>query len=94
MRAEYDDGQSTTPTFEEFTAQLEEVLALLERGDLPLDRALATYERGVLLVRQANELLDKAELRVTELASSAGRASSNRYGIAEPLFTFDADDEE
>jgi exodeoxyribonuclease VII small subunit len=92
MSAEYD--QTEMLTFEEYTAQLEDVLALLERGDLPLDHALATYERGVLLVRQANELLDKAELRVTELSSNTGRGGSTRFGIAEPLFSFDADDEE
>jgi exodeoxyribonuclease VII small subunit len=75
--------------YEELTAQLEEVLALLEGGELPLDTALATYERGVTLVRQCNDLLDRAELRIAELSGSV-----RPDGDQESLFDYDFDDEE
>jgi exodeoxyribonuclease VII small subunit len=81
--------------FEELTAALEEVLEQLERGDLSLDAALATYQRGVELVRSCNDLLDRAELRVSELAASAAPGefdAPSRPG--QQLFPFGRDDDE
>jgi len=80
------------PTFEELSQQLDEVLVLLERGDLPLEEALAAYERGVGLVRQCNDLLDRAEIRISELSTSVASAPPQRYS-PEPLFPDDDEDE-
>jgi exodeoxyribonuclease VII small subunit len=46
---------------------LYENVARLERGDVPLDEALALYERGEALHRALSERLDWAELRIEEL---------------------------
>lgn len=51
-------------TFEEAYAQLEEVLAALEAGDLALDESLARYEMGVALTEFCERKLEEAELRV------------------------------
>ncbi len=80
------------PTFEALSQQLDEVLVLLERGDLPLEEALAAYERGVGLVRQCNDLLDRAEIRISELSASVTNAGPARYS-PEPLFPDDDEDE-
>jgi len=80
------------PTFEELSQQLDAVLTRLERGDLALEEALSAYEQGVALVRQCNDLLDRAELRITELSTSVAHASNARYAAAELLF--ELDDEE
>jgi exodeoxyribonuclease VII small subunit len=85
-------GDQNELTFEELSQQLEAVLARLERGDLALEEALSAYEQGVALVRQCNDLLDRAELRITELSSSVAHASNTRYSTAELLF--ELDDEE
>ena len=88
------NGES--PSFEELTARLEEILQLLERGDLPLDAALDAYERGVVLVRESNELLDRAELRITELSQSVEESAPSRRaqsGFDGSLFDFGRDDE-
>ena len=53
--------------FENAFAQLEEVVQRLEGGDLPLEEALALYERGMALAGHCQVLLDQAELRVTQL---------------------------
>ena len=53
--------------FEAAFAQLEEVVQRLEGGDLPLEEALALYERGMALSGHCQALLDQAELRVTQL---------------------------
>lgn len=50
-----------------FTA-LEENVALLENEELPLEKALETYERGQLLARHCADLLEAAELKVRTLS--------------------------
>ena len=55
-------------SFEDALAQLEGVVQRLEGGDLPLQEALALYERGVTLSNHCQSLLDQAELKVTQLA--------------------------
>ena len=54
-------------TFEELQRELDELVARLERGDVPLDEALALWERGEALYRACAERLDRAELRIEEL---------------------------
>jgi exodeoxyribonuclease VII small subunit len=39
------------PSFEELQRELDEVVARLERGDVPLDEALALWRRGEELHR-------------------------------------------
>jgi exodeoxyribonuclease VII small subunit len=45
----------------------------LERGDVPLDEALALWERGEELYHACAERLDRAELRVEELRLGVSR---------------------
>jgi exodeoxyribonuclease VII small subunit len=54
-------------SFEEATRRLQQIVAELEGGDLPLDRSLALFEEGVRLARAAEERLDRAERRLEEL---------------------------
>ena len=50
--------------FEQAMAELESVVARLEQGDVPLEEALATFERGVGLTRACQEALAGAEQKV------------------------------
>ncbi len=59
------------PTYEEVVQALESVLAELEDGGLPLDRALDAYARGVALSDQAQQMLTDAELRIDALRSES-----------------------
>jgi len=54
-------------TFEELQRELDELVSRLERGDVPLDEALALWERGEALYRACAEQLARAELRIEEL---------------------------
>lgn len=54
-------------SFEESTRRLAKIVAELEGGDLPLERALSLFEEGIRLSRSAQERLDRAEKRVEEL---------------------------
>jgi len=54
-------------TFEQAFAALEETVEQLETGELALEDTLSLYERGQALARRCQDLLDQAELRVTQL---------------------------
>ena len=57
------------PSYEALYAELEQTVARLESGELPLDEALACYERGVTLTAACQQLLDAAELRIQQLSN-------------------------
>lgn len=59
-------------TFEQAMARLEEITALLERGDAPLDEALTLFEEGTALMKQCSAALDKAEQKVAKLLPGVG----------------------
>lgn len=53
--------------FEDLQRELDDIVARLERGDVPLDEALALWQRGEELYRACAERLEGAELRIEEL---------------------------
>ncbi len=60
-------------SFEGALEQLETTVGRLEEGELPLEEALALFEKGVVLSRQCTETLDAAEKRIEILvAENAG----------------------
>lgn len=62
-------SEDTPPlqAFETSMAELEALVESLESGDMPLEDALARFERGVALSRQCQAMLKTAELRVDQL---------------------------
>ena len=56
-------------SFETAYEELESIITKLESGDLPLDDSVTLFERGRLLSEHCQALLDKAELRVSQLTS-------------------------
>ena len=59
--------RSSELRFEDGMAALEELVARLESGELPLEDALVAFEQGVALVRTLTERLNAAEQRVEHL---------------------------
>jgi exodeoxyribonuclease VII small subunit len=59
------------PTFEAALARLEEIVRLLEDGDMPLERALEVFEEGIRLSRFCHGKLQDAERRVEILLENA-----------------------
>lgn len=55
--------------FEGSMARLEEIVSLLERGDAPLEQAMALFEEGAKLLRECTRQLDQAEQKVTLLTA-------------------------
>ena len=54
----------TTISFEKALADLEQAVAKLEKGGIPLTESLALFEKGVKLARFLREELDRAERKV------------------------------
>jgi len=52
------------PDFEQALSELEGLVERLERGDLPLEEALRTFERGVELTRHCQSSLRAAQQKV------------------------------
>ena len=60
------------PDFEKSLAELEVLVARLEQGDVPLEEALKTFERGVALTRQCQTALRVAQQKVEVLLTRNG----------------------
>jgi exodeoxyribonuclease VII small subunit len=63
-----DGGASYQALFRELEATVQE----LERSDLPLERAMALFSRGIELSRLLASRLDDAEQKVFRLVTEAG----------------------
>jgi exodeoxyribonuclease VII small subunit len=72
-----------TPDFEQALAELESLVARLERGDLPLEEALKTFERGVELTRHCQGSLKAAQQRVEILLKRNGQTEAEAFGVFE-----------
>lgn len=57
--------------FERALAELEEIVARLERGSVALQESIAIYERGEALKRHCETLLRSAEMRVEKITLGA-----------------------
>ena len=55
-------------TFEEAEKELQQIVERLESGNVPLDDAVALWERGEELYRLCRDRLDAAQGKVEELA--------------------------
>jgi exodeoxyribonuclease VII small subunit len=64
-----DAGEGREQTFEELQRELEDIVARLERGDVPVDDAIALFRRGEELYRACVARLDAAQLRIEELTA-------------------------
>ena len=60
------------PGFEETLGSLETIVAQLESGELPLERALELFEEGVNLTRSCQQQLEDAERKVEVLLRERG----------------------
>jgi len=69
-------------SFEELQRELDDLVAKLEQGDVPLDEAVALWRRGEELHRVCVERLDRAELEIEELrqGDGSGRDSGTPEG--------------
>jgi len=70
-----DNGAPEQPiqTFEASLEELERVVKELETGDLPLERSLELFEKGVALSESCRKQLEDAETRIEVLMRKEGK---------------------
>lgn len=56
--------KKTTKDFESAIAELEQIVKTLEEGELPLEKSLELFERGVKLSKFCHNTLEEAERRI------------------------------
>lgn len=71
--------------FESSLAELEKIVAEMETGDLPLQHALALFERGIHLSRYCQQQLSDAERKVELLVKGQDGTILNK--------SFDSEDD-
>jgi exodeoxyribonuclease VII small subunit len=72
---------STIKDFEAAIAELEAIVKKLEEGDLPLEKSLELYERGVQLSRFCHSRLEEAERRI-EILDERGEIKAAPASLA------------
>jgi exodeoxyribonuclease VII small subunit len=65
--------------FEQALAELESLVERLEKGDLPLEEALRTFERGVALTRHCQASLTAAQQKVEILLKRSGQTDVSPF---------------
>jgi exodeoxyribonuclease VII small subunit len=76
-------GAAASPDFERALGELENLVQRLESGDLPLDEALQTFERGVALTRQCQGALKAAQQKVEILLKRSADAGVEPFAISD-----------
>lgn len=57
-------------SFEQSMARLEQIVRVMERGDVPLEESLKLFQEGTELVRSCEKLLNEAELQVKKIVTA------------------------
>ncbi len=78
-------------SFEDALKRLEEIVHLLEEGEIGLNESLERYEEGVKLLRQSFELLQRAERRI-ELLSGVDAEGNPITQPLDDTATFDQEE--
>jgi exodeoxyribonuclease VII small subunit len=76
------------PSFEHNLDQLEGVVKQLEGADLPLEKALELFEKGVRLSDDCKKQLTEAETRVEVLLKKGGNVEPAPFGDDEEESAF------
>jgi exodeoxyribonuclease VII small subunit len=75
--------EPTIKDFEAAIAELESIVTKLEEGDLPLEKSLELYERGVQLSRFCHGRLEDAERRI-EILNERGELKPAPSSLTSP----------
>jgi exodeoxyribonuclease VII small subunit len=76
--AENDPGSQPVESFESCLDELEKVVKELESGELPLERSLELFERGMTLSDACRRQLEAAETRVDMVVRKDGKTEPFR----------------
>ncbi len=73
------DAATPAESFEASLDELEKVVKQLEAGDLPLERSLELFEKGMALSEACRKQLENAETRVEMLIRKDGKMQAEPF---------------
>ncbi len=82
--AENQPDAKPVESFETCLDELEKVVKELEAGDLPLERSLELFERGMGLSEACRKQLEEAETRVEMLIRKEGKLTAEPFRAEKP----------
>lgn len=65
--------------FEENVEQLEKIVQELEKGELNLEDSIKKFEEGMELSKKCNDILEKAERRITTLVKKEDKIEEEKF---------------
>ena len=72
-------------SFEESLRDLEKIVKDLEKGDLPLEKALKRFEDGMALSKRCSRMLDETEQKISQLIKdSDGTLKEQEFAAPTP----------
>jgi len=71
--------ETPTPPFEAGLQELEQIVKEMEGGDLPLERALELFEKGMKVSDTCRKQLEEAETRVEILVRKGDRVQPEPF---------------
>ncbi len=75
------EKKTKAPAFEEGLDQLETIVKQLEDGELPLEKSLELFEKGVRLSEACRKQLQEAEGKVEILLKKQGRVEAKPFQV-------------
>ena len=79
--AKGDRADGPQPSFEQMLTRLDEIVGLLEQGDLPLERSIDLFEEGMRLTRAGLNKLDEADRKVNLLLQEDGQQREEPFDL-------------
>ena len=71
--------ENLAPPFEAGLQELEQIVKQMESGDLPLERALELFEKGMKISETCRKQLEEAETRVEVLVRKGDRVQAEPF---------------
>lgn len=69
--------------FEDIMKKLEQIANELEKGNLNLDDSVKKFEEGIKLSKMCNEILEKAEKKITMLIRDGDDVKEEKFEATE-----------
>ena len=69
--------------FEDIMKKLEQIANELEKGNLNLDESVKKFEEGIKLSKMCNEILEKAEKKITMLIRDGEEVKEENFEVNE-----------
>lgn len=68
-------------TFEEQMQDLEQIVQVLEKGDLSLDDSVKKFEEGIKISKECNKILEEAEKKITILVKQDDEVKEENFEV-------------